>query len=416
MTKLSLLLLALSLSCKTRSDKSPQKETPSENTGSNLIQNQIDAGRTPDINIHVFDDEERLYLIPNEVIDNAREEYKQEQQNSSEPFDETVFTTLYSLNLEEQSLKTFHDNYVDAPQGLNLSIPLVTRVSIKKTVYRTLQDIQEVWRIVQSKIKFVFGIGTGNYKHDYFYDAVTKKWTDAKYSKFDQMKDLSTSVRFYDKNGNQINGFRLNHNLKNLGGSKIFLGMLPNTSILLKLRKKIQTASDAETFNIHSFNEEFEFLHARRHSSLGNHEPNILTKKYLSKDRYVMTLEIGAQERSMGISDWTQYSTPDRTMMTADLLEAAIDSIGIDMRKNTYAFVHCKSGKGRSATAVVGARVDIIMQEARQMGAILDERTINELIEEQIRHVQAARSEVGISPMQKANLQKVLYRRAGILK
>ena len=82
--------------------------------------------------------------------------------------------------------------------------------------------------------------------------------------------------------------------------------------------------------------------------------------------------------------------------------------------------MHCKSGKGRSATTVVGARAALVIDTyaekmLRDKGLKkLTRSQVNQIIDEQIAQVLAARKEVSISWAQKVNLRQVLFERAGI--
>jgi ribosomal protein L12E/L44/L45/RPP1/RPP2 len=69
---------------------------------------------------------------------------------------------------------------------------------------------------------------------------------------------------------------------------------------------------------------------------------------------------------------------------------------------------------------VVGARTAVVIEEAAAIlakkGKTLTTKDIDAILKEQIAQVKAARSEIGISAAQQANLEKVLYRYSGVVK
>ncbi len=52
--------------------------------------------------------------------------------------------------------------------------------------------------------------------------------------------------------------------------------------------------------------------------------------------------------------------------------------------------MHCKSGKGRSASIVVGAREDMLIDEAKEAGISLSPADMDEMLKEQIAQVKEA--------------------------
>jgi hypothetical protein len=118
------------------------------------------------------------------------------------------------------------------------------------------------------------------------------------------------------------------------------------------------------------------------------------------------------------IKNWTQFSTKDRVMMTGPVLERLSNAILKDMRDGKSVYVHCKSGKGRSASGVVGARASYVIDDLIRQKLTLEPKDIDLILERQIADVEGARKMpdgtpiAKISEPQKVNLKSVLYQRA----
>ncbi len=210
---------------------------------------------------------------------------------------------------------------------------------------------------------------------------------------------------------------------------QVFLGIAPNKEVLEAVRSQMgaNVKGNPAEFNIVSMVESYELQHVftniKKPSAEvqgGNHgvaTPQTQAKQdFKSPERFMMPMQVSRETtENLGIQNWTQFSTPDRNMMTGDLTDAAIASLLGYMNAGKSTYVHCKSGQGRSASIVVGARVAYIIQEAKKKGFELDRKTLDQILDQEIANVKAARPVVSISPAQKLNLQKVLYARAGLI-
>jgi len=416
-TGLLLCLLLTGISCKRQH---PQDDTAASQASASApidpaLDKQIQSGDPTDFGLGLFDDDERIYNFPPDYVDQQREAYKAElaAEGKSNTFDETVFEVFLSMQFENSAAQNLKDN-TDPQTGLGLVSFTGLQVGMKKAVYRTVSNVQTAFWIVKAAVKkWVFGKGSGDFKKDYFEGAVEKKWKDTNYSRFDPMSAVTLDkVQLKDASGAEI---KLG---PNLGGDKVYLGMLPNTQIIKDLKSQY---FKSQNFDIMSIVEGFELKFAMDKSPAL--KGNTTAPTDLGNGRFLMKVDTGSVDKTLGIDSWTQYSTPDRTMMTANVVRAAIEDLLANMKAGQITYVHCKSGKGRSASVVVGARVAAIMDAAADIAAkkappstvVWDTKTIDAILEEQITAVHDARSEIGISDAQKTNLQKVLYQRAGLI-
>lgn len=98
-------------------------------------------------------------------------------------------------------------------------------------------------------------------------------------------------------------------------------------------------------------------------------------------------------------------------MMTPVLLSRSIDYLKNAILSNKKTFIHCKSGKGRSATVVVGTLADMIIEQVNTSKVTLSKAEIVSLVDHQIGQVQHSRPIVGVSAPQKAVLVDALFER-----
>ncbi|MCB9229763.1 MAG: dual specificity protein phosphatase family protein [Deltaproteobacteria bacterium] len=196
--------------------------------------------------------------------------------------------------------------------------------------------------------------------------------------------------------------------------SNVYLGMLPDQAIIKNIRDEITelTGKKSEGLDVISVIENFELGRAKRDMGI---DGNIYVTgrediEFLGDGRYRIEIDSSGESiRKMGINKWNQYATPDRTMLNRKVLEKAIGDASDAMKSGKSVYIHCKSGKGRSATVVVGARSSILIDTAKANKIQLTKNQIDQIIEEQISQVKSARSEIGISEAQKTNLKRVLY-------
>ena len=122
---------------------------------------------------------------------------------------------------------------------------------------------------------------------------------------------------------------------------------------------------------------------------------------------------LAAKDVEAGLGAPVQASvlmTRDRTEMTPEVLDLAVDKIQEAVSKGQSAYVHCKSGKGRSASAVVAAEVDAIIK-ALNKNRRLSKNDMLLLVGDVITQVKESRPLIGISKPQRENIVNVLAQR-----
>lgn len=265
----------------------------------------------------------------------------------------------------------------------------------RKAHIRSFEFLVGLGRRTGKLIKFQ-GI---DYKTPYFQKEVQKKWNDNDYSKFDAMPPVIA-------------------NGKNLGGDRVYLGMAPTKESLQSMRidmaERFSINPKIVKYEVISMMENFEF-HYIKQQKFSFQEGDLAVKRTIAfkKGRFHNALNVDTPTvKNLGVYKWDQFSTPDRTMLTSKVLDDASESLTKAMKNGRFVYVHCKSGKGRSATVVATARVKVQIDEAKASGKILTKSAIDSMISEQTKAISSVRSLVGISTFQKTNMQRVLYERA----
>ncbi|MCY4046457.1 MAG: hypothetical protein OXE99_15455 [Cellvibrionales bacterium] len=140
---------------------------------------------------------------------------------------------------------------------------------------------------------------------------------------------------------------------------------------------------------------------------------DIKTAVGLGEGRYRIPVKTDKLKEALGVEgvEMTQFATRDRTMMTPKLLSRSIDYVNNAVDKGRQVFVHCKSGKGRSATVVVGSRVDRVIAEFNAAGVTLTKAEIVNLIGDQVDQVRQKRPMISVSPPQRTVLADALVLR-----
>lgn len=191
-------------------------------------------------------------------------------------------------------------------------------------------------------------------------------------------------------------------------GSRVFLGAIPEASTLKEIADKLQGPNNSIT--VISMLEDFELNFMRK--NIANKALPDLDKKPLSSDRISFQREVPlVANLPIEVKQWKQFVTPDRTMMSISTLNGAIDAMLGATRNGSSVFVHCKSGKGRSASVVVGARVAERIDDAIKSQIKLSDKEINKMISEEIKNVKKYRNEISISKPQEFNLRETLQAR-----
>ncbi len=387
-------------------------------------------GSSP-ISIHLFDEDEKIFVFPATYLDDVKE-FEASPQAKSEAliFDQDAFwakqTEVLELGVGKILAKAVEQAEAEkaSVQGLGLvkgEGPTTRRTRLGPVTKAELDEARA--RVGRGKVavRLMEGVQAMFRSKEglkaYFEKAVKKKWQDSDYAKYNQMPAVtSTSLeRLVGQSATMtpegktraLTIIRAN----GLVGREVRLGMLPNLRILTDL----QTDAGMRPVHLMSVVEEFEMKKGAEAMEVGIEEQE--AERY-SKGRYRVKgrafRESTGLGRGLSIFTYTRYSTPDRTMMTRALVKAAIDELKARIQARGFVLVHCKSGKGRSASVVVGARVDMLIDEAQVLGIPLRPDDIDAMLDEQIVQVKEARSEVGISPAQLLNLKSVLYRRIGI--
>jgi hypothetical protein len=131
---------------------------------------------------------------------------------------------------------------------------------------------------------------------------------------------------------------------------------------------------------------------------------------------YKIPVKPGTLKDDLGVDgvELTQFATRDRTMMTPVLLSRSIDYLKNAISSHKKTFIHCKSGKGRSATVVVGTRADMVIEQVNTSKGTLTKAEIISLVDHQIGQVQQSRPIIGVSAPQKAVLVDALLERQTI--
>lgn len=112
--------------------------------------------------------------------------------------------------------------------------------------------------------------------------------------------------------------------------------------------------------------------------------------------------------QTLGITKWVQISTPDRKMVPRNLLDFSVRQIVRDMKSSANIYIHCKSGKGRSATIVAGVRAAVIINQAKLNHVYLSHSDISKIVEEQIDHIRKVRPIITVHMGTEAGLVKIM--------
>ena len=137
-----------------------------------------------------------------------------------------------------------------------------------------------------------------------------------------------------------------------------------------------------------------------------------ISKSKLKKGRFKAKVALGTNgsEVTFRINDWSQFSSPDRNMLTSDALIEASTDIGESLRLGIPPYVHCKSGISRSASSLTGGRVKLFIDDRLANGIRPSAKDIKDLISEQIDILAKFRPEVKIRGGQRANLERVFLK------
>jgi hypothetical protein len=421
-----ILLVGVLVQCKWQNDKasppppsaSPADVAPLEDARAQPANSQPTTNTrefNPEFALHVFADDERIFIFPADYLANVKNVTGDASSEDSLMYydafhlesavGKALSAAIARKTSAAESLSLTDDGETIA-QGigvlvLSAAVGMAGRqvLSNQRPIIRKFEGMQDWYRTL-TKGK--------DYKIKYFEKAIAKKWQDPAARQFGKMTEI-VSPTLAKKGMTDI---------PPLGGASVRLGMLPDEAILKELKRDFSE----DKFDIVSVIENFEkeFAVKKINESLpaaGKLTPQAsATKIDYEEGRFRMDLDFGAGAGSLGVRKWTQFSSPDRTMMTPQVLKGAMDEVITAMRGGQGIFVHCKSGKGRSATVVVGARVAVLIDAAKARGIEVDKSLIEELIEEQTAQVKLQRKEMDVSSFQKFNLREVLYSRAGILK
>lgn len=252
--------------------------------------------------------------------------------------------------------------------------------------------------------------------------AATEASGEKTYSKFNKMPAFNSGVV-----ARLVAGLPSRAELELPSGESVVLGMLPNAEILAKIRELVSADNPRQALTIMSIVEGFELSWAQGNLrgvgidgefketggsvSFGAPEDKPTAIRFYKK----LTLEVGPKE-AREIIRVLQYGTPDRTMTVEPLLEDAMRSLMGEMMLRKPVFVHCKSGKGRSATVVLAARVGILIDHLKNQGVQITQKVVDDLIAEQHALMKEARREVNVTgSLQLPVLEAVLYKHAGVI-
>lgn len=397
-----LLLLFLLLSCKARHPRAPSEEEVPANA-THAPAEKASADPSPDFALYLFDDEEKIATFPKDYIDAKRAEYTSTDfdtdtdtdSGTDSEFDEGAFLYGEALELSLTIAELLADPETRATEpGLGLAgrrIPIGTEVATLAKKYIFMANDA----IVSGSRRLVKGKG---YRKKYFEKAIVKKRDGtgqhhqmAKIEIIDQA--LSSKLKGFD----------------DTTGANVHLGMLPDGTILREVDEAASAAGKTGERKIISVVQDFEREVLQNDAKL-----TLRSGDKIAYTRGRSKKSFKVQDETYGFKTLNQYSTPDRTMMSESVTRGAIDDVLRSLEKESpdILYVHCKSGKGRSASIVVGARVaQIIEWAARQEPPIrLTTKEIDILLDEQIAQVKAARPQIGISPAQRNNLRRVLHR------
>lgn len=392
MKKLYLLFFCLAIfSCKQQPSK--QKAINTNLDDNNKISEEVEFKTTPDdLNIFILGDDEQIFAFPLAYIKSTRElvsEHLASLDSNMANLDEDIIDDAmfpYLLKETKDIVHTKVQEYKQSRQPQSTSLALTRRLPKKNASYWHKNSIKLQKGAIRKFEYYRDYRLNSTRKQDYFNKALAKKDADHSYSKFSPMDPLEIK-----DHPNSLN-------------AKIFLGMAPNTSYLKNVSDEAGTS-----VNIMSIVEDFELTKTLERVGV---DPKTAVKKNVhtyKNGRFSAQLHNLPSEK-LNITDWFQYSTPDRTMMTSAIVRRAIDDLVTGMRQGKTIYIHCKSGKGRSASIVVGARAHIDLQNTlfKDSSKKISNNDIKEAIDKQIEEVKAKRKEVGISHAQRVNLHNVL--------
>lgn len=447
---ISLLFLFLfPIACKTRANRTLQKKprlSDSNIQGSSIVSERqnVDPAADPDFQIHLFDGEERIYVLPPDFMEEQRNSLKASPPNPEAEFNEAAFENLMMEDLENTVAEVMRETMFQENEagGLNFTrhLPwsLKTEMSVKKGAFRKLEDVRWGYFTLQAKAKKFFGLkkgATGDPAKDYFYDAVWKKWnregSQENFEKFNQIKINNFDVRrFKTVDGKNV---VISASLMQRINDNLFLGMVPDKKIL----EDVRAQGGKRELNVVSMVQEFELQEGLAKIKYEVDNPDVKVKREaintdkadtvdekllgsgerqdLGKGRYRIVFEVQDKNlKEVGINNWTEYGTPDRNMMTGEVARQAMVEVATNIRAGKLTYVHCKSGKGRSGSVVVGAIAMLQLKELKAAGVVMDRKVIDDVLKNIHDQTKAARPELNVSAPQYLNVQKILYDEMGL--
>lgn len=312
--------------------------------------------------------------------------------------------------------------------------------SYLKRLIRVWEGVLHGVRCIDHSLRSLVGRAKGeDYKGEYLDKAIAKKDKQARTTSAER----AAGAKGYDAVTKMppISSRFFGHSRPLIDAPPVYLAMLPDLDML----DSLDDGGDGSTMRILSMLEDFEIDRAKQRLNVApapqavapayeeiNDEKSVRTDqavvgddgpieegapvKDLGSERFARQLHGHTEKlKELGVKDWHQFSTPDRTMMNAAVLAEAINKGVETLCEGKPLLLHCKSGKGRSATVMVGIRSALVIDKLLKGGCYLSKNDIKAIIKEQASAVKSARSVIGLSTAQTLNLERVLYRQAGLL-
>ncbi|MCY4045108.1 MAG: hypothetical protein OXE99_08510, partial [Cellvibrionales bacterium] len=214
----------------------------------------------------------------------------------------------------------------------------------------------------------------------YFSDAQIEEFTTAQSARI-KMDLTEEQQLIIDVNGDIDELLRSYHSLKEIDEEALNSAVIP--------RRVHGVSMDLSHLRVASIVEAFELDTAGIVSVKAAEIEQ--SKSEFSEGRYSIELSQSGLKQSLGVNGVTlvEFSSRDREMLTPHILSRAIDYVKGSMDAEKEVYIHCKSGKGRSATVATGARSDLVIEAFNQVGIKLSSKEIEAIVDEQISQIKA---------------------------
>ena len=418
-----------------------------------------DRGTLPLIRVLEFDESESIvFAHPGVYGHGVDEDLRLTEQLEGQILGSNLFLTLLLSDpvhraadlLEQESASRASSSEELRLMSKEVVAQAARRIAIKNPVARSVRRVATETKIRAIKV-FVQGfnalqnlaqggsvtvlgvkIAKGKGLQKYFFDAIAKKWikleNDAdNYVQGNVMSRITTGIAaFQPQKAEPAKGLIVLHGLPHaaivdellrLGGDAEVQssGLIKAAGESSGAGKAAPVPDGKATVRMIGINKPFESDYARRAVASGirddsgvdwkggdQHFEVELQGRFDDKRRVVNIRRANSDEN---LVEWNLYTSPDRRQIKASVLYDASKAGQESYENGEVVGVHCKSGKGRSATVVVGIRLRVVFKQAELKGRNVRWKDVEALISEQIEAVHQARPESSISPAQKNALQ-----------